>query len=227
MMKREMKAISFVLILTIIMSLFIPLSVSAEESVSIVPGSLELVVGETATLDKTLTDIEPNRVSSVTWLSINSGIADVDANGVVTAKALGSTTIKIVVEYTATVEVSVPEGETPPEPDPESPSEPVTQEVTRTRSAECTVRVKSKPAATTAPTTVKKTTTKALTNYSGTVFVSLQAGKTAQLDTSGLGGGVKYESGNSSIVRVSSSGLITGVREGTTYIIAYNNTYQQ
>ena len=105
--------------------------------------SLSLEVGDTATLTAT---VEPDEASNknVTWESSDSSVATVDANGVVTAVAQGSTTIKATVdgksaECTVTV-TAPPEPEPEPEPTP-PPYIPPTYAVTTPETTGGTVTV--------------------------------------------------------------------------------------
>ena len=105
--------------------------------------NLSLEVGDTATLTAT---VEPDEASNknVTWESSDSSVATVDANGVVTAVAQGSTTIKATVdgksaECTVTVKAP-PEPEPEPEPTP-PPYIPPTYAVTTPDPANGTVTV--------------------------------------------------------------------------------------
>lgn len=75
---------------------------------------------------------------------------------------------------------------------------------------------------TTAPTTTVKT----LPTISSTKFITLEKGKTTTLSPS-LSGYVVYSSGNTSIVYVTSKGIVRAVGTGTTYIQAHNGSYVQ
>lgn len=59
-------------------------------AVVIEPATIELIVGQSATLTAT---IEPAMSAAITWASDNASVATIDANGVVTAIAEGTATI--------------------------------------------------------------------------------------------------------------------------------------
>ena len=75
---------------------------------------------------------------------------------------------------------------------------------------------------TAAPTTTVKT----LPTISSTKFITLEKGKTTTLSP-GLSGYVVYSSGNTSIVYVTSKGIVRAIGTGTTYIQAHNGSYVQ
>ena len=86
---------------------FIALDVSKPTSVSLNKTSLTLDVGKSYTLTKTVSP--SNAVTSYTWSSSNTSVANVDGNGKVTAKASGTATITVKTSNgkTATCKVTV------------------------------------------------------------------------------------------------------------------------
>lgn len=98
-------------------------------SVTVVPDSISVIVGNTSTLTATVKDGSGNTLSgrTVTWKSDNTGVATVDANGVVTGVAAGATTVtatsegksgsaKVVVTLEPVARVTVTNIENPDDP---------------------------------------------------------------------------------------------------------------
>lgn len=79
----------------------------------------------------------------------------------------------------------------------------------------------------TAPTTAKPSTTLKTLTVIGTLRLNVEKGKTVTLSHAGLDGSITFRSGNAQIATVSTSGVVTGVKVGTTYIQAFNNTHVQ
>lgn len=75
-------------------------------------------------------------------------------------------------------------------------------------------------------TKAPNTTIKTLPTISSTKFITLEKGKTTTLSPS-LSGYIVYSSGNTSIVYVTSKGVVRAVGTGTTYIQAHNGSYVQ
>ena len=84
-----------------------------------------------------------------------------------------------------------------------------------------------KEKATTAPTTAKPSTTLKTLTVIGTLRLNVEKGKTVTLSHAGLDGSITFRSGNAQIATVSTSGVVTGVKVGTTYIQAFNKTHVQ
>jgi uncharacterized protein YjdB len=79
-------------------------------SVSVSPATASLVIGSTVQLSATTKDASGNTLTgrTVTWSTSDASIASVDANGLVTANALGSATITATSETkTATAQITV------------------------------------------------------------------------------------------------------------------------
>ncbi|MEO7217688.1 MAG: Ig-like domain-containing protein, partial [Gemmatimonadaceae bacterium] len=79
-------------------------------AVSVSPGSASLIVGRTASLSAVTTDANGNVLSgrSVTWSSSNSAVATVSAQGLVTSRAAGTSTVSATSEgKTGTAQVVV------------------------------------------------------------------------------------------------------------------------
>ncbi|HEU6452927.1 MAG TPA: Ig-like domain-containing protein [Gemmatimonadaceae bacterium] len=69
--------------------------VAPVSSVVVSPDSISVIVGKTSTLTATVKDASGNTLTGrdVTWKSDNTGVATVDANGVVTGVSAGTTTV--------------------------------------------------------------------------------------------------------------------------------------
>lgn len=88
--------------------------------VSLDPTNIELNIGETSTLNATVTPSYADE-KGICWTSSDTGVATIDQNGKVTAVKAGSATIKVTTTdggYTATCSVTVksPEPDNPPTP---------------------------------------------------------------------------------------------------------------
>lgn len=72
-----------------------PVTPAPVASVSVIPGSLSLTVGQTATVSALTLDADRRVLTgrAVSWVSGNSAVASVDASGLVRAVGAGSTTI--------------------------------------------------------------------------------------------------------------------------------------
>ncbi len=88
--------LAVLLALTLALSL-IPAAYAITPTVQISPNPVELEINGTQQLSVSLSD--NLQAQAVTWSSDNSGVADVDANGLVTAKAEGKATITAECQY--------------------------------------------------------------------------------------------------------------------------------
>lgn len=168
-------------------------------SVRITPSALTLDVGKSATLAATALDATGTPLGSVTvgWRSNNSTIATVDASGRVTAVGGGATTISASVgdvSALAAVAVSVPVPSTPP------------------------------PTPTPTIGRVVVTPSLAAVKWSGPSKRTVQLEATAY--SSAVGGSVvsgvsfTWTSSDTSVAKVSASGLVTAIGDGVATITA-------
>lgn len=91
-------------------------STVAVKGITVTPNSKEMTVGDTLTLQATVTPSNATN-KSVTWASSNSSVASVSSSGVVTAKTEGAATITAKTNdgnYTATCVITVKKAEETP-----------------------------------------------------------------------------------------------------------------
>lgn len=180
------------------------------------PTDLELTVGQTSRLNAI---VSPSNATdpSVKWTSQDTGVATVNASGVVTAVGAGRT--RIVAQagnFTAQCEVTV---EALPE-----PTETETPDPVETETPDPIETEEPNPTVTVTPPITQKPASLSLSKKSVTLYTG-KASNTAKVTASVTGDSkyVAWRSSNIAVASVSSDGSITAVSKGTAILTATAN----
>jgi methionine-rich copper-binding protein CopC len=204
--------------------------VVAVSGVGVSPGSTAVVVGGTVRLSAT---VSPGNATdkTVTWVSSNTAVARVDANGVVTGVGVGVATITVTTKSggktaRATITVTAPPrsgdddsgpGNPDPSPTPGDPSPGPAPDQPNPAQPD--------PGPGADATNVVAVTGIVLSTGTATVTVGATAALTAVLVPAGASGGpVVWVSSNPGVASVGADGVVRGVKPGTAAIVA---TYGQ